>query len=217
MDIPYWEYSFQSVSRYCAKYNIDCIQETEIQDAYKPYALNHHYYERYKYVELLEKYDSVLWLDSDVLIRNNAPNIFEIYKNNQGIGIFHSVVDQHINKSFHVRPMNTGVVMFNKKTYSKGMPLHLWPTSYHDHTPWYKSLDQYSHLTYRWRAAYHEHCDESLLSRLIPIMQIPTFHIDHEWNVLMGDRSVNTTPGWFLHFGMDDAKSNISSAWQHIK
>ena len=108
-------------------------------------------------------------------------------------------------------------MLFNKKTQRRDLPLHKWPTSYNDRTPWYKSLDRYSDLAYRWSDTYHDTCDEALLSRLIPIMQIPTFHIDYKWATQSTNVPIKDLKNsYFLHYGMPEGKRQLIKNYKKL-
>jgi hypothetical protein len=218
-DPPAYQYSFESVRDYCKNWGFDYHNEFYTKDQYKPYALNHYFFERYKFVEKLEEYDHVLCLDSDILIRKNSPNIIEEYKNKNGFGVNYSLVNNYLNIEPYrfSRPISCSVMLFNKKTGRKDLPLHKWPSAYNDRTPWYKSLDQYSDLAYRWNNAYYDKCDEGLLSRLIPIMQIPTFHIDYKWVTQSTNVPIkHLKNSYFLHYGMPEGKKQLIENYKNL-
>jgi len=63
---------------YAEKYNCDYICISDIKEDYKP--LSFVVYEAYKHFSE-SNYDKMLYIDWDILISKNAPNIFEEYKN----------------------------------------------------------------------------------------------------------------------------------------
>jgi len=208
----HYEYSFESVKRYCDKFGFDYHNELYESKNYKPFALNNFYFERYKFVEKLEEYDHVLYLDSDIIVNNFNKNIIDEYKDKLGLGVNYSIVNDYLEIDSYKfnRPLNSGVLLFNRKTNNHMFPLHKWPNTFYDKTPWYKSLDQYSHLTYRWHNKYHLIDDEPMLARLIPIMQIPSFHIDYEWNTFATNRDLHSLKNsYFLHYGMSEGKKQL--------
>jgi hypothetical protein len=217
---PAYQYSFESVQNYCKTWGFDYHNEFYTKDEYIPYALNHHYFERYKFIEKLEEYDHVLCLDTDILIRKNSPNIIDEYKDSHGFGINYSLVNNYLNIEPYrfSRPINCCVMLFNRKTARNNLPLHKWPTSYHNRTPWYKSLNNYSSLRYRWNNKYFEYdTDEALISRLIPIMQIPTFHIDYKWATQSTGAPIEKLKNsYFLHYGMPEGKKQLIEDYKNL-
>ena len=69
--------SFDLTKKYCQKINAEYFLITDARINYI-----HPTYERFTLFEdssWTEKFDQILYLDSDVFIYNNAPNIFEMY------------------------------------------------------------------------------------------------------------------------------------------
>jgi lipopolysaccharide biosynthesis glycosyltransferase len=60
--------------RYCEKYNLDLHVITENKIRWRDLG-----FEKFIAVDLLNDYDRVLYIDGDVLITPQAPNIFEVY------------------------------------------------------------------------------------------------------------------------------------------
>tara|TARA_R110000765_G_scaffold424966_1_gene536879 strand:+ start:149 stop:841 length:693 start_codon:yes stop_codon:yes gene_type:complete len=84
---PEWEICQTSQREYCKKHNIDYIQLTES----KVHFINC-YFEKFECLQLLEEYDRVLCIDSDILINPNAENIFERYPDTDTLYAFHENV-----------------------------------------------------------------------------------------------------------------------------
>jgi lipopolysaccharide biosynthesis glycosyltransferase len=66
--------TFLAMENYCKKYNIDFIRiNYPIINFISPY------FEKFFFIDLLDRYDRVLYMDADVLITPNAVNIFDYY------------------------------------------------------------------------------------------------------------------------------------------
>jgi lipopolysaccharide biosynthesis glycosyltransferase len=75
-DKPIYKKSSDSVRKYCNKHDIEYIVKTN-NDYVHP-ALNKLYIG-----ELLKTYDKVLYIDSDIIVSENAPNFFEKHNKNR--------------------------------------------------------------------------------------------------------------------------------------
>lgn len=111
----YWNYSIDSVRRYCNKYGIDYKLDKPSEEEYKPWAFGVETFDKYRSIQYLNKYDQVLYLDTDIIISPLAENIFDVYKDVGLIGVFHTAADRSYN-SDTTRVgglLNTGVLLFN--------------------------------------------------------------------------------------------------------
>lgn len=78
------KYALPIFEKYCNKYNLDLHVITERVVNWRDL-----YYEKFLAVELLDKYDRILFIDGDVLITPQAPNIFEYYPDPTFFYAFH--------------------------------------------------------------------------------------------------------------------------------
>ncbi len=110
--------SFSLVKRYAKKYNADYHLLT---DPYINYL--HPTYERFRLFEeahWTENYDQILYLDSDVFVYDDSPNIFEIYTSSSTFKVC-----THWNTyKYGVKNLgfNAGVFMLNKSSRDKMLP-----------------------------------------------------------------------------------------------
>jgi lipopolysaccharide biosynthesis glycosyltransferase len=76
--------SLKIFEKYCEKYNLDLEIITDYKINY--YDLG---FEKFRAIEMLEKYDRIVYVDGDVLITPQAPNIFEAYPDPSFFYAFH--------------------------------------------------------------------------------------------------------------------------------
>ena len=80
---PNWDLCIKSQEAYAKKHNIDYIILTDrrVNWPYGPNPVANFYFEKLQVVSLfqLQKYDQILYMDSDILITPHARNIFEVY------------------------------------------------------------------------------------------------------------------------------------------
>lgn len=69
-----YDFNLKSIDLYCERYNIDRYHVTVPK-----YNLGSPHFEKFVFVELLDNYERVLYLDSDILITPAARNIFDVY------------------------------------------------------------------------------------------------------------------------------------------
>jgi lipopolysaccharide biosynthesis glycosyltransferase len=75
-----------SFENYCSKYNIDLIINTSEKVKHGVRMHVKGMFERFQIYDLLDVYDRVCYIDSDIYIKNNSPNIFdEVPVNKLGI------------------------------------------------------------------------------------------------------------------------------------
>lgn len=120
-------YAFKTFEYYCKKHNLHLINIT------KPSVnFTNVYFEKFIFLDLLEEYDRILYLDSDVLITPHAPNIFEIYSDENFFYAYHEnsesdymdrdkYIESITNKIYwpteennKFRYFNAGVMLFSK-------------------------------------------------------------------------------------------------------
>jgi len=73
------KYSVPTFENYCKKYDIDLVKITTKKWGFEPRNwYNYQMYEKNQMGDLFDKYDRILRIDADFLIRSCAPNIFDI-------------------------------------------------------------------------------------------------------------------------------------------
>ena len=110
----YWKHSTTFAKAYCERYGIDYKFEFLSEEEYKPWAFGVETFDKYRAIQFLNEYDQVLYVDTDVIIHENADNIFEEFKDSGLVGYFDNVADRYLHKdSNSVGKINSGVILFN--------------------------------------------------------------------------------------------------------
>lgn len=123
INVDYLNVTVPFMEAYCEKYSLDFIlnQENKIPNFNDKVTGA---FERFAIYDLLETYDRVLYLDCDIIIKKNSPNIFDIVPENQfgvyyetdnfGRGHFIDGLKIKYNYSGITRYFNNGVLVVSK-------------------------------------------------------------------------------------------------------
>lgn len=90
-----YECTLNTVRHYAKKIGADLIVQTK-KKIHHPHYVPH--MEKFNLSKLLEKYDRVLYVDSDILITKNAPNIFDKYPDTNAVYMFNQAQIKSYNK-----------------------------------------------------------------------------------------------------------------------
>lgn len=81
-----------SFENYCKKHNLDLIINREERVKHNVKMRIRGMFERFQIYNLLDRYDRVCYVDSDIYIKNNSPNIFDVVPEKK-LGIYCESVD----------------------------------------------------------------------------------------------------------------------------
>jgi lipopolysaccharide biosynthesis glycosyltransferase len=220
----YWEYSKKTVERYAKKVGADYIFENPSEEEYKPHAFNVETFDKYRAIRYLDTYDQVLYLDTDVLIRSQARNIFDTYENKAHIIVFFNVADKAMYKDltrFSTGRINSGVILFNNKRILDNpefkpeidtLNLNIYSANQSNvGTKQENILHKYSKGKWHeyWEEKHSDEItylknktasDENFLYRIIDIYGIPHFHLHRKWNFQIGRFTEALDDAQFMHF-----------------
>jgi len=118
---PMYETSERYAKNYAKKYNAEYYSVTK-NNEWEPGIGKHVSYQKYRIYDLFEHYDNIVYIDMDFIIKDNAPSIFDICKNEfAGVTENPDVVKGHAKRlGIPVdRYMNTGFIYFNKEVLEK--------------------------------------------------------------------------------------------------
>jgi lipopolysaccharide biosynthesis glycosyltransferase len=120
----------ETVERYCKKYSLALEVIREVKYGYKN-SPNYHYinFEKNQVYEYFDKYERILRLDSDVLITNECPNIFEEMPNDKFCAVPEDIGPRKLDRRNQIataaksfgslmdcgRYFNSGVVLASKE------------------------------------------------------------------------------------------------------
>lgn len=114
-----------SFENYCKKHNLDLVinRQERVKHDVKMRVCG--MFERFQIYDLLDKYERVCYVDSDIYIKNNSPNIFDIVPDKK-LGIYCESVDinrdafiGHLKSQFNLTDdiklyYNSGVIVASK-------------------------------------------------------------------------------------------------------
>lgn len=112
------------IQKYANRIGADLVVHTDIGEHKHPAFM------KLDVLDVCSDYDRICYLDTDILIRDDAPSIFDVVPKNK-IGIYEELPDEHRNKSFKEycyrlradlpdeRYFNTGVMVFDMKDYMR--------------------------------------------------------------------------------------------------
>lgn len=170
--------SLKIFERYCEKYNLDLEVISDYQINY--YDLG---FEKFRVLKMFDKYDRVVYVDGDVLITPQAPNIFDVYNDPTYFYAFHEngyspmndrdpLINHcltELDKSFCVWPkewngkmryFNSGVLLFSK-----------------EHA---QSLEKFSYYAPKLRQFWGT--DQTTLNCIVTLENVKYKNLDWEWN-----------------------------------
>lgn len=217
----YWDAGITSAKFYCKKYSIDYKLEYQEEETYKPYLFGIETFDKYKAIRYLKDYDQVLYVDTDVLIKANAGNIFDECWDRGFVGWFDQVADKFCHtdsNQYSGGKINSGVLLFNRNSYdwnersnfrskSNLYKANIWHgNEINEDTPSYDTLVRKYGIGYWWQyweQKYHDEItylknkkpsDENLFHRIVHLHNLFPFHIGRKYN-------------WSRYFeeGFDDA------------
>jgi hypothetical protein len=112
----YWKLSSNTCKIYAEKWGWDYIFDNPTSEEWKPFCIPEPQFEQFRCIKYLKKYDAVLFVDSDVLIKPGSPNIIEEYRKDEtSIVVNTSVGNKLLGEVDHSAiGLNTGVVIWYK-------------------------------------------------------------------------------------------------------
>ena len=123
VNVNYLDITIPFMKSYCNTHNFDFILNQELK--YPNFNSKvHGAFERYALYDLLNDYDRILYVDTDIIIKKNSPNIFNIVPENQ-LGVYHESDDFDLNYFINLlkpkynfrgitRYFNSGVLVVSK-------------------------------------------------------------------------------------------------------
>ena len=197
----YWELSHESCRQYAKTYGFDYkLDLYGNKESWIPLFsfIQEPQWEQFRAIRYLKDYDAVLFVDSDVLIKANADNIIEKYKNeNSNIIVNTRIGNKILNTNYEKNTLqfNTGVVLWYNKTQNIENFYNLKPRNYayrNDHFLLSKFVENRKGL--RWWENWEDlqdfvgkyptgrlH-DEKFLSLIISLFDLTFAHLDCKYN-----------------------------------
>jgi len=188
-DIEYSRITIPLIQDYCNKYNIELHTITE--------NLNNYTYPHWCKLDVLKKflnsnYNRCLYMDIDIIIKNNSPNIFDYYKG--GLNI---VSDLHHNNNFWTEHKmypylkdyyNMGVFIIDRKTAYK---IYNHSINFH--------INSLMHL---------KSFEQPYFNIWIDQLNISIQKMSNVWNIC--SKFLDNRRFFFVHYSTSDEKKNIT-------
>ena len=191
-NLNYFNITESYMKDYCNRYNLDLISRRELKmpnyNKKIPGA-----FERYDIFSLLDTYDRVVWVDADIIIKHNAPNIFDIVPEEM-FGIYYEsddydrqcfidVVTEYYKYPGLTRYFNSGVMVASKNH------KHLF------------DMDAVAKFFSQPHIKHGIVTDQDYLNVKVHYHKTPTYNLGHKFNCLMKDTSYKLIEkSHFLHF-----------------
>ncbi len=202
-DNPMFEYTRQSMELYAKRVNADLIirtkQLTNLFEQKVSLNVTTACFEKLFIEDLLQTYDRVLYLDADILIHPNSPNIFEVYFDVNKVYMFHEAayedrgfcvhsICQQLNYDSKQWKMLDGRYIY----YNGGVILCSKESNFLK----YKSIDEFRNLYGKV-----PHHDQTYFSYLIQKYQIQNQPIDYRFDRMdyMGNFE-QRFEAYFIHY-----------------
>jgi lipopolysaccharide biosynthesis glycosyltransferase len=162
-DKEIYSYSEFFAKKYAKKTNAEYYKVTSYSDYELAYGMPAAYH-KLKFFDLLEKYELILFLDSDLIIKDNSPNIFTIHNNVTSVCQDRFDISKGLASNINVpyeKYFNSGMMILKSSDLVKVRPYVA------------------EHLKLRnW-----EYADQGLLNFLFFKFNVETFMLDPElWN-----------------------------------
>lgn len=201
---------------YCEKYNIDFI----VQNKRK---LNFHSigYEKFEILDLFKYYDRILYLDADVLITPNCPNVFEVHDKYDTFYAFHESENY---------PGNDRDSEIYNALADDDCPFINWPTEKNSKLRYFnvglfmasKCHSDFLHKVfyYTLKLKSNTFCEQTVLNYIISKYNVKYKSMDQSWNRCdMGrpDPNLERYHANFIHYAGAGYGKYEKNKWEVLK
>lgn len=213
----YWKLSSESCKKYADKYGFDYLLMSPTEDEWEPWFIPEPQFEQFRAVDFLKDYDAVLYVDTDVLIKPNSPNIVKKYYR-KGVNIvLNTVIGNNIieGTTGAVAGYNTGIVLYYKKSLNTDNLRKLKP-EFHEgfglfslgdfiesrkELRWWERWDDFKPFIGKFKSGMHN--DDRFMGFLINMFMLPVAHLGREFNYLFDPKDMNkilSDDVYFIHY-----------------
>jgi hypothetical protein len=192
----YWELSSNTCKIYAEKWGWDYIFDNPSPEEWEPFFISEPQFEQFRCIKYLEDYDAVLFVDSDILIKPNSPNVVEDYKKNETPIVVNTSIGNKLlgEKDYSVVGVNTGVVIWYKNSKNIINLPHLTLNHYFDNgiyplgafiesrkdLKWWENLEDFKPFIGKFESGFYN--DDKFLTFIISIYNIPVSHLHSKYN-----------------------------------
>jgi hypothetical protein len=225
----YWKLSSESCKQYADKWGWDYIFDNPTEDEWKPFCIPEPQFEQFRSIKYLNDYDAVLFVDTDVLIKTDSPNVVEEYRNDQTNLVVNTAVGNRLLNGTDESSIgvNTGVVLwFRDSPMIQGLPGIIPENNYYigdtfilgsfieerKHLKWWKQLEDFQPFIGKFQSGFYN--DDKFLTFLISVWNIPVSHLHEKYNYRFSAGKkcdIMSDENWFIHY----ADNNKSLMKQH--
>ena len=229
-----YKHCINSVSEYCEKFDIEHIVQTtpKIKIKPDPFSSNRStdswqkhggflpIYEKENAFDLLDDYDQIAIIDSDIYIRDCSPNVFDAIDPDSAMGVVFErempITEPYLAKIKNYSRMqyeSLNSVLPKFKLNSSGYEfanMGMIVLNCKEFKPYLKGQDAKTFLTRMefkdfidGKNAWKWSTDQTLLNYFIKKYDVPVKHLDHQWNGLFG-ANTKIDECNFVHFCLKD-------------
>lgn len=228
----YWKLSSNTCKSYAEKWGWDYIFDNPTSDEWNPFFIPEPQFEQFRAIEYLKNYDAVLFVDSDILIKPNSPNVVEIYKKNKTPIVVNTGIGNKLlgEKDFPIVGINTGVVIWYKNSKNiKNLPYIKGYNYFHNdicllgsffesrkNLKWWEKLEDFKPFVGKFESGFYN--DDKFLTLLISMYNIPVSHLHSNYNYrFTSDRHCDILSNniYFIHY-MKNTKLHMKQHYNLI-
>lgn len=213
----YWKLSSNTCKIYAEKWGYDYIFDNPNPNEWNPFCIPEPQFEQFRCIKYLKDYDAVLFVDSDILIKPNSPNIVNEYKKNETAIVVNTSIGNKLlgEKDYSVVGVNTGVVIWYKNSkniinlpyvsfdnyFDNGVyPLGSFIES-RKNFKWWKQLEDFKPFMGKFESGFHN--DDKFLTLLISMYNIPVSHLHSKYNYMFTigrEHNILSDNIYFIHY-----------------
>lgn len=193
----YWELSSDSCKKYAERWGWDYQFDLKTEDDWEPFCMPEPQFEQFRSIEFLKDYDAVLFVDTDILIKPNSPNVVESHRKNRCCVVVHTTVGQRVHTPYYekVIGLNSGVVIWYKKS---NVTNDLYSITYEayqnigdyfsgrEHMKWWENLQDFQPFMGKFDSGFHN--DDKFLTWMISTFNLTCAHLDRKYNFMFTEK-----------------------------
>lgn len=214
----YWKLSSQSCKRYADSHGFDYLLMSPTEDEWEPWFIPEPQFDQFRAIDFLKDYDAVLFVDTDILIKPESPNIVEEYKSKKSNIVLNTCIGNGIleNEIGAVAGYNTGVVLYYKKSLNTTDLRNLKPKKYaynegifllgdfiegRKDLKWWQRWEDFKPFIGKFKSGMHN--DDKFMGFLISVFSLSISHLDRKYNYLFDPKNMNkifSDNVYFIHY-----------------
>ena len=193
----YWKLSSKSCKKYADRFGWDYILDSPSEDSWIPFFLPEPQFEQFRAIEFLKDYDAVIFVDTDILIKPNSPNIVNIYESNGTPIVINTAIGNNLSGDLGgAIGVNSGVVIwYNKSKFTNNL-YELKPIDYgwvnnntfflgefikeRQNLKWWERWEDFIPFIGQFRSGYYN--DDKFLGFIISVFSLPISHLAAKYN-----------------------------------